>query len=69
MRRKIFASAEILAERVRVQSAKKYTRTTEYDFNYEFIRARARGFREEDIGRELHEISFEFKKAHSTFWA
>lgn len=40
-RRDISASAEILAERVRVRPVKKHTRTTEYDFNYELIRARA----------------------------
>jgi len=36
-RRDISASAEILAERVRVRPVKKHTRTTEYDFNYELI--------------------------------
>jgi len=71
-RRDISASAEILAERVRVRPVKKHTRTTEYDFNYELIsrtRAYRAWFREEDTEKELHRISSEFEKARSTFRA
>lgn len=70
-RRDIFASAEILVERVRVQPAKKHTRTTEYDFNYDLIRARKRSLIQRKggggRGEELHGISCKFEKARSTF--